>query len=74
MYLKMDLKTTELNSEMFGTKFDVILVDPPWEEYVRRAPGLVDGLESWTPEEIMNLKIEVSLHFASSIDFSLAVQ
>lgn len=33
-----DLKTLALNTETFGTKFDVILIDPPWDEYARRAP------------------------------------
>ena len=59
MYSKCDLKEFELSPEFFGTKFDVILVDPPWEEYVHRAPGVADHMEYWTFEEIMNLKIEV---------------
>ncbi|XP_024520156.1 methyltransferase-like protein 14 homolog [Selaginella moellendorffii] len=58
MYLQCDLKTQALGPELFGTKFDVILVDPPWEEYVRRAPGVEDSLEWWTFEEILNLRIE----------------
>ncbi|XP_057422841.1 N6-adenosine-methyltransferase non-catalytic subunit MTB [Lotus japonicus] len=58
MYYKCDLKEFELTPEFFGTKFDVILVDPPWEEYVHRAPGVADHMEYWTFEEIMNLKIE----------------
>jgi len=33
-----DLRTLKLNTETFGTKFDVIIVDPPWDEYARRAP------------------------------------
>ncbi|CAI7921099.1 unnamed protein product, partial [Closterium sp. NIES-53] len=49
----------ELTPEIFGTKFDVILIDPPWEEYVRRAPGMGDEIEWWTPQEIMALRIEV---------------
>ncbi|CAN4115366.1 unnamed protein product [Withania somnifera] len=44
--------------KFFGTKFDVILIDPPWEEYVHRAPGVTDHMAYWTFEEIMNLKIE----------------
>ncbi|CAI5536426.1 unnamed protein product, partial [Closterium sp. Naga37s-1] len=48
----------ELTPEIFGTKFDVILIDPPWEEYVRRAPGMGDEIEWWTPLEIMALRIE----------------
>ncbi|PON33699.1 MT-A70-like [Parasponia andersonii] len=58
MYFQCDLKEFELSPEFFGTKFDVILVDPPWEEYVHRAPGVADHMEYWTFEEIMNLKIE----------------
>ncbi|KAA8533696.1 hypothetical protein F0562_031213 [Nyssa sinensis] len=57
MYYKCDLRDHVLSPEFFGTKFDVILVDPPWEEYVHRAPG-VNHMEYWTFEEIMNLKIE----------------
>ncbi|MQL77468.1 hypothetical protein Taro_009894 [Colocasia esculenta] len=59
MYYKCDLREFVLTPEFFGTKFDVILVDPPWEEYVHRAPGVADHMESWTFEEIQNLKIEV---------------
>ncbi|KZV24263.1 methyltransferase-like protein 1 [Dorcoceras hygrometricum] len=58
MYYKCDLQEQVLSQELFGTKFDVILVDPPWEEYVHRAPGVTEHMESWTLEEIMNLKIE----------------
>ncbi|KAG7619931.1 S-adenosyl-L-methionine-dependent methyltransferase [Arabidopsis suecica] len=58
MYLKGDLHEVELSPELFGTKFDVILVDPPWEEYVHRAPGVSDSMEYWTFEDIINLKIE----------------
>lgn len=58
MYYKCDLREHALSPEFFGTKFDVILVDPPWEEYVHRAPGVADHMEYWTFEEILNLKIE----------------
>nr|XP_027111524.1 N6-adenosine-methyltransferase non-catalytic subunit MTB-like [Coffea arabica] len=58
LYLKCDLHEQVLSPELLGTKFDVILVDPPWEEYVHRAPGVTDHMEYWTFEEIMNLKIE----------------
>ncbi|KAI3458959.1 hypothetical protein Pfo_015622 [Paulownia fortunei] len=58
MYYKCDLREQVLSPEFFGTKFDVILVDPPWEEYVHRAPGVTDHTEYWTIEEIMNLRIE----------------
>ncbi|PUZ42844.1 hypothetical protein GQ55_9G614500 [Panicum hallii var. hallii] len=58
MYYKCDLREHVLSPEFFGTKFDVILVDPPWEEYAHRAPGITDHIEYWNAEEIMNLKIE----------------
>ncbi|KAJ6850519.1 methyltransferase-like protein 1 [Iris pallida] len=58
MYCKFDLRENVLSPEFFGTKFDVILVDPPWEEYVHRAPGVTDHSDHWTFEEIQNLKIE----------------
>ncbi|OMP11704.1 MT-A70-like protein [Corchorus capsularis] len=58
MYMKCDLREFELSPDFFGTKFDVILIDPPWEEYVHRAPGVADHIEYWKFEEIMNLKIE----------------
>ncbi|KAL8506107.1 hypothetical protein ACS0TY_017098 [Phlomoides rotata] len=58
MYYKCDLREQVLSPEFFGSKFDVILIDPPWEEYVHRAPGVTDHMEYWTFEEIMNLKIE----------------
>ncbi|XP_062216791.1 N6-adenosine-methyltransferase non-catalytic subunit MTB-like [Phragmites australis] len=58
MYYKCDLREHVLSPEFFGTKFDVILVDPPWEEYAHRAPGITDHIEYWNAEQIMNLKIE----------------
>lgn len=38
MYLKADLKTLEFKT--LGTKFDVILIEPPLEEYARAAPSV----------------------------------
>ncbi|KAE9589072.1 putative mRNA (2'-O-methyladenosine-N(6)-)-methyltransferase [Lupinus albus] len=67
MYYKCDLKEFEMSPEFFGTKFDVILVDPPWEEYVHRAPGVADHMDYWTFEEIMNLKIEAIADIPSFI-------
>eukprot|EP00826_Nyctotherus_ovalis_P052645 TRINITY_DN671_c0_g1_i1.p1 TRINITY_DN671_c0_g1~~TRINITY_DN671_c0_g1_i1.p1 ORF type:complete len:333 (-),score=106.26 TRINITY_DN671_c0_g1_i1:28-1026(-) len=63
MYIKADLKNFDLSS--LG-KFDVILVDPPWTEYARRASGLSTDtikqngidLTPWTFDEIINLKVE----------------
>lgn len=28
-------------------RFDVILIDPPVEEYARRAPGMIDSAAIW---------------------------
>ena len=42
MYVQADLKSFDLRS--LGTKFDLIYLDPPWEEYARRAaPFVVAG-------------------------------
>lgn len=60
MYLKADLKSFDLNS--LGTKFDVILIEPPLEEYFR---GAVSGAPKnfWSWDEILNLDIaEVAAH------------
>jgi hypothetical protein len=55
--LQTDLKEFKMNIETLGTKFDVALIDPPWEEYSRRAPGIDLG-PSWTWQEIMGLELE----------------
>ena len=34
--LQADLATLPLNTSTFGTRFDVVIIDPPWEEYARR--------------------------------------
>lgn len=65
MYLKADLKTMDLKS--LGTKFDVILIEPPLEEYARAAPSVatVGGAPRifWNWEEILNLDVgEVAAH------------
>ena len=51
-----DLRELKLDVQTFGTKFDVVLIDPPWEEYARRAPGI--DIATWTWQEIMKLEIE----------------
>ena len=56
MYLKHDLKTFDLSSP--GTKFDVIHITPPLEEYQRRASGITFSWTPWDWDDIMNLKIE----------------
>jgi mRNA (2'-O-methyladenosine-N6-)-methyltransferase len=63
MVLKTDIRSLDL--KRLG-KFDVILMDPPWEEYGRRVEGRdirgskinKEKLESWPFEDIMNLKLE----------------
>lgn len=57
VWLQADLHDLQLSVDTFGTKFDVVLIDPPWEEYVRRAPGVSQG-ESWSWQEIKNLEID----------------
>lgn len=58
MSLKTDLKTFDLTQ--LGTRFDVILIDPPWEEYHNRVTGTYvhgEDLAPWTLDEIANLRI-----------------
>lgn len=59
MYMNVDLKTCDLAATL-GTKFDVILIDPPWEEYNRRDPtlSLTSNNAFWTLEEMMQLKVD----------------
>ncbi|KAH3745173.1 N6-adenosine-methyltransferase non-catalytic subunit [Pelomyxa schiedti] len=58
MWLSADLLTFDLES--LGSKFDVIYIDPPWEEYARRtvAVGDLDKKLFWTFEELQTLKIK----------------
>lgn len=56
-FLQADLHELPLSVDTFGTKFDVVLIDPPWEEYVRRAPGVGQG-ESWSWQQIKNLEVD----------------
>lgn len=65
MYLQADLKTLDLKS--LGTKFDVILIEPPLIEYARGGAGVaVSGVAPrtfWSWDEILSLDIgEVSAH------------
>lgn len=46
-----------MGPETLGTRFDVALVDPPWEEYARRAPGLAE-MDTWGWAEIQALELE----------------
>ncbi|XP_003389688.1 PREDICTED: methyltransferase-like protein 14 homolog [Amphimedon queenslandica] len=56
VYYKVDLSSFDLTS--LDAKFDVILIDPPLEEYQRRTTGITYPWQPWDFEEIMNLKIE----------------
>ncbi|CAI8048523.1 N6-adenosine-methyltransferase non-catalytic subunit, partial [Geodia barretti] len=56
MYLQTDLKSFDLSG--LGVKFDVMLVEPPLEEYQRRASGVNFSWSPWEWEEIMSLKLE----------------
>jgi mRNA (2'-O-methyladenosine-N6-)-methyltransferase len=58
MAIKCDLKTFDLTS--LGAKFDVILIDPPWDEYKRRCPGSFQQQEIsvWTDDDMLQLKID----------------
>lgn len=62
MYLKADLKTFDLTT--MGGKFDVILIEPPLEEYFRGAVVASDAPKNfWSWNEILNLDIaEISAH------------
>lgn len=55
MYLKADLKTFDLKT--IGTKFDVILIEPPLEEYARGGGHASTG-NYWNWDEILNLEID----------------
>ncbi|TPX45696.1 hypothetical protein SeMB42_g03905 [Synchytrium endobioticum] len=62
MCLSADLKTLDLKT--IGGKFDVILIDPPLEEYARRSAvaGAMNiakaGVSCWTWHDIASLRIE----------------
>ena len=56
MYLKANPATFDLTS--LGTKFDVVHITPPLEEYQRRASGLAFPWTPWDWEDIMALKLE----------------
>ncbi|XP_048581270.1 N6-adenosine-methyltransferase non-catalytic subunit [Nematostella vectensis] len=56
MYLRCDLETFALHD--LDNKFDVILVDPPLEEYQRRHAGVSFNFKPWTWDDIMKLDIE----------------
>ena len=49
-----DLAELKLSVATFGTRFDVVLVDPPWEEYARRAPGVDVPTWPWQVRRCQN--------------------
>jgi len=61
-YLRCDLRSFQLSTATLGTRFDVILVDPPWDEYARRAAAAGgsggEDDESWSWEEVRALRVE----------------
>lgn len=63
MYLRADLKSFDLKT--LGTKFDVILIEPPLEEYARGGAAVTAGAPRnfWSWDEILALDIgEVAAH------------
>eukprot|EP01054_Gregarina_sp_Poly1_P001665 Gregarina_sp_Poly_1__1664@NODE_1426_length_4172_cov_147_675761_g932_i1_p2_GENE_NODE_1426_length_4172_cov_147_675761_g932_i1NODE_1426_length_4172_cov_147_675761_g932_i1_p2_ORF_typecomplete_len430_score67_44MTA70/PF05063_14/1_3e45Methyltrans_SAM/PF10672_9/0_089MethyltransfD12/PF02086_15/0_2_NODE_1426_length_4172_cov_147_675761_g932_i120833372 len=58
-FLKCDLKKFDLSS--LGTQFDVILIDPPWEEYRRRTPNApkLDTRRTWSLQDLKNLRVDL---------------
>ena len=50
MYQKCDLSTFDLTS--IGSNFDVILIDPPLEEYQRKTSGITYLWQPWDFEEV----------------------
>ncbi|KAG9509577.1 N6-adenosine-methyltransferase non-catalytic subunit [Fragariocoptes setiger] len=55
MYLKCDLRQFDFRE--LECKFDVILIEPPLEEY-QRTQGRVTNTDFWSWDEIMKLRIE----------------
>ncbi|XP_046859175.1 N6-adenosine-methyltransferase non-catalytic subunit-like isoform X1 [Xenia sp. Carnegie-2017] len=56
MYLQCNLESFDLRD--LECKFDVILLDPPLEEYQRRGSGISHNWRPWDWDEIMKLSIE----------------
>ena len=54
MFKKVDLRSFDLTT--LGTKFDVVLIDPPWEEYRRRAAA-AGGLEDGDDAQVCTLRL-----------------
>lgn len=86
-YLQCDLKQISLEATL-QSRFDVIMIDPPWEEYFNRRVEMGTEFSStsvstkkpfWTYEELEELKIgmlflcEIRLSLIISIYFCVAV-
>ena len=58
-YLKCDLELFDLHE--LDCKFDVMLIDPPLEEYQRRAPGCNFNWNPWTWDEVYNTVLYIKI-------------
>jgi mRNA (2'-O-methyladenosine-N6-)-methyltransferase len=54
MYLQCDMKTFDFST--LGTDFDVVLMDPPWEEYAQRCEQTHVTCEDLTPWSMAELE------------------
>jgi N6-adenosine-specific RNA methylase IME4 len=60
MYLKSDIREVDFAN---FPKFDVVLIDPPWEEYKKRILNIsmvkkTEKSEGWTLEEIRDIRLD----------------
>ena len=60
MYLKCDLSKFDLST--LGPKFDVILIDPPLEEYQTKTSGMTFSWQPWDFEEVTYTHYTVLYH------------
>ena len=60
LFLQADLHSLALSVHTFGTKLDVVLVDPPREVYVWWAPGVGQG-GSWSWHELNKPQVTLPL-------------
>lgn len=44
-------------------KFDVVYIDPPLEEYQRRASGTIFSWKPWTWDEVSSSKFSFNVHY-----------
>lgn len=67
MYLKCDPRSFDLAS--LGSKFDVILIEPPLEEYQRRASGLSFSWVPWDWEDVRRSReTEVAVYISMAVE------